>query len=183
MQTLEPTLGQLILSAPALRALMQQPLPAAVSFRLDDVLLWIDPELESYDAALARLAGRYDAIQKQGEDGRPQYEFPAKHREIVKREIEQLLETKISIPYEPLQRPDIASVAIKAADIRALAWLFAKSNGGPAVGSSSKKSEQILEPKPNSPARIGRRAGTREKSARGRIPTIDADASIERLEK
>jgi len=167
METLEPTLGQLVISAPALRALQRHPLPAAVSFRLDDIVQRITPELESYDAALARLAQRYCAKIRQSADGCPQYEFPALHRAIVKREVEQLLETKIHIAYEPLQRADIGSTIITPADVRALAWLFAPSvdvadagsdrNGEAAFASSSKKSTPTGTPVATS----GRRAAPR----------------------
>lgn len=112
-------LKQLIETTPAVRELLNQPLPAATAFRLSRVGKSIESELASYEEARKALCERCGKVSADGS------RYDITDRETFDKEMSELQDAPVELNAEPLPLAALGNDArISPASLMALDWLI-----------------------------------------------------------
>jgi hypothetical protein len=113
-------LEQMVMAMEPLQRIFLESLPIRTTFRLKKIVKLIDENLKDYNES------RLDLLKKYGVEN-PEtggYDIPEENRELIEKEHTELLNTEVSLAFEPLSIDLFGNIQISGRDATLLEWII-----------------------------------------------------------
>jgi len=110
----------IIASEKSLSQLATQKLSPRTSFRIASLLHNISIEMESYYKVRKGILEEYGELN----DDKQTYKIPSENRQAVEDALNELADTTIDLPGQPISLNDLGDITISPADMLTLLWLI-----------------------------------------------------------